>query len=104
MSNDHKNPAACAIVQVSRSIDLLMVHHGQKEIGRDEHYGPAKIRRRYPENGKRVLVQLNRAAHCATIIVKVIVPVSVTEDDIRSAVRTMIIGVVKETAEIRLNP
>jgi len=53
---------------------------------------------------KRMLVQLNRTAHYATIIVKVAVPICVTEDDIRSAVRTMIIGEVEETAEVRLNP
>ena len=104
MSDDHKNPTASAIVQVIRSIYLLVVHHGDKEIGRDEHDGPAKLRRRYAEDGKRMLVQLNRTAHDATIIVKVAVPICITEDDIRIAIRTMLIGKVEETAEVRLNP
>ena len=51
-----------------------------------------------------MLVQLNDAAHDATIIVKVAVPICMTEHDIRSAVRAMLIGRVKETAEIWLNP
>src|SRR5229473_3529086 len=104
MSYKHENPAACAVVQVSRSIYLLVVNHGHKEIWGDEHNGPTKITRRFPEDGKRVLVQLDRAANHVTIIVKMSVPTGVAEDDIRSAVRTMIIGVVKEPAEIGLNP
>src|ERR1700740_3333388 len=104
MSYNHENPAACAVVEVSRSIDLLVVHHGHKEIWGDEHNGPAKITRRYPEDGKRALVQLDRAANHVTISVKMAVPMGVAGDDIRSAVRTMIIGAVKEPAEIRLNP
>jgi hypothetical protein len=51
-----------------------------------------------------MLVHLNRTAHNATIIVKMAVPICVTEHHIRSAVRTMLIGGVEETAEIRLNP
>src|ERR1700674_1241982 len=81
-----------------------VVHHGHKEVRRDEHYSPAKLRRRYADDGKRMLVQLNRTAHYATIIVKMAVPICVTEHDIRSAVRTMIIGKVEEAAEVRLNP
>src|ERR1700693_6374699 len=51
-----------------------------------------------------MLVQLNRTAHYAAIIVKMAVPICVTEHDIRSAVRTMIIGKLEETAQVRLNP
>ena len=99
-----KSPAAAAVVQAVPPFYLLLVHHRHKEIGRDEHESPAKVRRRHAEDGKRMFVHLNDAAHHATIIVKMAVPIRVAEHDIRSAVGAMLIGGVEETAEIRLNP
>jgi hypothetical protein len=104
VSHGHQKPAASAIVQVIRTVHLLVVCYRHNKIGRDEHYSPAKFRRRYAENRKRMLVKLSDTAHRATIIVKMAVPICVTEHDIRSAVRAMLIGGVEETAEIRLNP
>ena len=69
VSYDHEHPTACAIIEVSRPVHLLMVHHRHKEGRRDEHYSPAKLWRRYAKDSKRMLVQLNRTAHYATITV-----------------------------------
>ena len=62
-----------------------------------------KPRRRYTEDGERMLVQLDHAAHHAAIILKMAVPIRVAEDDIRSTVGAVLIGGVKEAAKIRLN-
>ena len=50
-----------------------------------------------------MLVQSDHAAHHPAISLKTAVPVSVGEHDVRSAVRTMLIGPVKEAAQIWLN-
>jgi hypothetical protein len=50
-----------------------------------------------------MFVQLNNASHHATIILKVAVPIPVGEYDIRSAVGTVLIGTMKETAEVGLD-
>ena len=81
-----------------------MIHQWDEEIGRDEYYGAAKSRRRHAQDGKRMLVHLNNAAHYAVIVVKMAVPICVAENKVRSAIRATIIGVVKESAKIRLNP
>ena len=59
--------------------------------------------RRYADDGERILVELNRAAQHAAVILKTGVPIRVTEHDIRSAVGTVLIGIVKKTANIRPN-
>jgi hypothetical protein len=46
---------------------------------------------RYPDDGVRMLVQLNDAADHPAIIVKIAVPIRVGEDNIRSAARTMLV-------------
>ena len=50
-----------------------------------------------------MLVQLNDAAHDAGIILKMAVPIRISEHDVGSAVWTMLIGGVKEAAKIGLN-
>src|ERR1700730_8097459 len=101
MSHRHENPTVPARVQVIR-VDLLVVHNRHKKIGMEKQEGPVELRRRYPEDGKRMLVHLNPTAHHATIILEMGVPIRVGEHDIRSAVRAMLIGGVKEMAKIRL--
>ena len=62
----------------------------------------AELRRRHAHNRKRILIHLNNTAHHARIIVKMAVPIRVSEHDVRSAVRAMLIGGVEQTAKIRL--
>ncbi len=92
-----------ALVQATPSLDLLLVNHRHKEIRREKHYSPVEFRWRDAEDCKRMLVQLNHAAHHGTIILKTAVPICVWEHDIRGAVGAMLIGAVEETTKIRLN-
>jgi hypothetical protein len=50
-----------------------------------------------------MLVDLDNAAHNAAIILKVAVPICVTDDEVRRAVRAVLIGTVEEAAKVRLN-
>src|SRR5579871_6085255 len=50
-----------------------------------------------------MFVDLNNAPQHASIIVKVGVPIGITEHHVRSAVRTMLIGRVEETPQIWMN-
>src|ERR1017187_6324030 len=86
-----------------RPLQLLLVNHRQKEIGKVKQHSPVEPRRRYAGDGKRMLVQPDSTAHHATIIRKMVVPIRVCEHYIRSAVGAMLIGAVEETAKIRLN-
>ena len=63
-----------------------------------------ELRWRYSDDGKRMLVHLNDTPHHATIVLKVGVPKRVTEHDIRSAVRAMLIRGIEEMAKIWLKP
>ena len=76
---------------------------GTKKSGEKNNRVPWKLRRRHADDGKRMLVQLDHAAHHAAIILKMAVPIRVHEHDIRSAVGAVLIGGVEETAKIRLN-
>ncbi len=51
-----------------------------------------------------MLVQPNNTAHHASIVLETAVPIRVAEHEIRGAVAAVLIGTVKETARIRLNP
>ena len=51
-----------------------------------------------------MLVQLHRSAHHPAIILKMAVPVRVGQHDVRSAVRSVLIGGVKKSPQVRLNP
>jgi hypothetical protein len=84
-------------------VHLVLVHNWQEEFGREKDFRPQKIGRRYSDDRKRVLVDLRRAADHAGIVVKAPKPAGIGEHDIRSAVRAMLIGRVKEPAKIRPN-
>src|SRR5437016_4146466 len=103
MSHGQMNPALSACAQVIPSFNLLPVHHGHKKVRSEKNDGPVKSRWRYPEDGERMLVQLNNTAHNTTIILKMAVPKCVRKHHIRGAVWTMLIGAVEEAAEIGLN-
>ena len=48
-------------------------------------------------------VEPNNAAHHAAIVLKMAVPICVGEHDIGCAVWAMLIGIVEESAKVRLN-
>ena len=50
-----------------------------------------------------MLVHLDNTAHHAAIVLKMAVPIGITDHQIRSAVGAMLIGGVEEAAKIRLN-
>src|SRR5215831_7116389 len=103
MSNRHKNPAGRAGVEKIGSLDLFSIHDGHKEIGREKQYSALELRRRYTNDGERILVQLNRTAHHRTIFLEMSMPISIRQHDIRSAVRAVLIRAVEEAAHVRLN-
>ena len=57
---------------------------------------PLKPGRRHADDGERMLVELNYAAHHAAIVLEMAVPIGVAEHDIRSAVRAVLIGAWKK--------
>src|SRR6516225_2194591 len=99
----HKNPRVSAFVQAAPPLYLLLVDNGHKEIGKEKQYGPMELRWCYTDDGKRMPVELKRAAHHARIIVEMGVPIGIGEDDVGSTVRTMLIGRINEPAKIRSN-
>src|SRR5262252_5452043 len=103
MSNRHENPAGRAGVKKIGSLDLLSIHDGHKEIGREKQYSALELRRRYTNDGERILVQLNRTAHHPTIFLEMSMPISIRQHDIRSAVRAVLIRAVEEAAQVGLN-
>jgi len=48
-------------------------------------------RRRYPDDGKRMLVELENTPHHAEVTLKMALPISVGEHNIGSAVRAMLV-------------
>src|SRR5438552_14725735 len=68
MSHGHKNPAVAARVQVIYALDLLLVHDGHKETRIEKHQGAVEAGRRYTDDGKGLLVDLDNAAYHAAII------------------------------------
>src|SRR5215471_20936311 len=103
MAHHRKNPALVAQVQVVLALHLLLVHHRHIKIGMAKHERAVEVRRCYAEDGKRILVDVDRAAHYAWIIMKMGVPVRITQHDVRRAVGAMLIASVEEMAKMRLN-
>ena len=63
-----------------------------------------KPRRCDAKDGKRMLVQPDRSANHSAVSLKMILPIPVTQHDVRSAVRPMLVRSMKESPQIRLNP
>src|SRR5580700_6520717 len=103
MPQHHQNAAVPSGVQHIHTLNLLLVDDRHPEIGKDKQQSAPELRWRHAENGKGMLVQLNRATHHAAIILKMAVPKRVGEHDIRGAVRAMLVGTVEKAAKIGLN-
>src|ERR1700675_2405925 len=103
MPHHHQNAAVPARIQHIHPLYLLLVDDRHPEIGKDKQQSSPELRRCYAQDSKRMLVQLNRTAHHAAIILKMAMPKHVGEHDIRSAVWTLLIGAMEETAKIRVN-
>src|SRR5271166_2165359 len=80
-----------------------MVHDGHKDIRSEEQDGPLEPWRRHAEDGERMPVEPNNAAHHGAIVLKMSVPICVGENDIRRAVWAALIGSVEESPKVRLN-
>src|SRR6266436_2575082 len=93
-----------ARVQEGFAIHLLLVDDGHEEIGGDKQHRAAEVGRGYTDDGERMFVQPNNAAHHTSIILEMTVPIGIAEDEIWSAVAALLIGAVEETAKIRLSP
>jgi len=72
-------------------------------IGGKEELGSAKGRRGDSDDGERVFVDRDGAANDGRVAVEVAVPVCIAEDDVRGAVFTLLVGGMKESAEVRLD-
>src|SRR5207245_5472045 len=99
MSNGLENPPTRAPVQ---GLLVLNAQHRYEETGREQQESSAKLRRSHADNRVRLLVHFRPASHHARVILKMAVPVGVTEHDIGSAARSMLVGGMEEAAEIRL--
>src|SRR5216684_9207339 len=99
MSNYFIDPTVSARVQET----LVLVNDRHKEIGRENQYCPAERGRRYPDDGKRMPVELENTAHHAEVTLKLAVPISVGEHNIGSTVRAMLVGCMDDPAKVRLN-
>src|SRR5246127_99359 len=73
MSDRLKYPTDPACVQVISRVHLLMVHNRHEKVGIEKQQSPMERRRRYTEDGERMLVQLNHTAYHAVIILKMAV-------------------------------
>src|SRR5690348_9118742 len=104
MSHDLADPAAPALVQQILPVQLFLVHDGRKEIRGESHEGAAELWWGYPDNGKWVLVELNRAPHQTSITLKMGLPIRVGEHQIRRTVGAVLIRSMKKTAQVRLDP
>jgi hypothetical protein len=102
MPHDPQKRPLYSVVEPVPAVGLLLLDDGDKELGREEHQGPAKGRRCDTENGEGVLVQSDHAAHDSAIIVKLSVPIVVAQHNVWRAVGAVLIGSVKETPEVRL--
>src|SRR5436305_2093050 len=103
MSEDLIHPSCSTRIQETLPVDLLLIDHGHKEIGRENQQRPVELRWGDTENGERMLVQQDLTAHYAPIVLKMTVPIAVGEHDVRSAVGSVLVGAVEEAAEIRLD-
>ena len=80
-----------------------MVHDGHEDIRSEKQDGPLEPWRRHAKDGEWMPVEPNNAAHHAAIVLKMAVPICVGEHDIGRAVWAMLIGIVEESAKVRLN-
>ena len=62
-----------------------------------------KFRRSNTDDCERMFVEADGAANDATIVLKMRVPIAVGKDDVRSAVRAVLIGAVDEASEMGLH-
>ena len=102
-SHYRTDPTVSAITQAAPALHLFLVNDRHKEIRRENQNTTAEPGRRHADDRKRMLVELDRAAHHVAVILKMAMPVGVGEHDIRSAVRSVLIGGVDDAPEVRLN-
>src|SRR5579864_1006763 len=103
MSDCHQKRPAPARVRIVLPLRRLLAHKRHKKILTEKHNRPVEPRRSHTDDGKRMFVHEDGAAHHAAIVPKTAVPIVVRENDVRSAARAMLIGRVKEPAKIRLD-
>src|SRR5215469_3491326 len=102
VSKRFKNPmSVTANIQNVLAVHLFLVDDRHEEIGRYGQQSSAETRRRHTDDGKRMLVELNRTADHAAIVLKTAVPKCIAEHEIRCAVRAVLIGSTEEPAKIR---
>src|ERR1700683_5539676 len=101
MSHHRENPTLAARVQIVLSLELPLVHDRHEKIGGEDEQGSVEIGWRYAEDRKRMFIHLHHAALHAAIVLTMRMPICVGQDDIRCAVRTMLICGVEEIAGVR---
>src|SRR5579863_344463 len=103
MPDGHQERWESALGQAIVSFQPRYVRDRHKKILKEKQHRAVEPGRRNTDDCERVLVELNGTAKHARIALKVAMPIRVIEHDVRSAVRTVLVGGVKETAKIRLN-
>lgn len=89
--DDGSYPSRFALVEIIHAPDLLLIHHGNVEPDSDKRVRTVKLGGRDTGDGERMLIELNGAANDVRIVLKMIVPVSVREHEVRSAVRPSLV-------------
>ena len=82
---------------------LGRIDEGNPQIGREEKFSAAEVRRRNAYDREGVLIDLYGAAHSGAVTVEVTVPEGVAQNDLRHAVLSMFFGSMDEPAKIGLN-
>src|SRR5262252_2098210 len=102
MAHHCEKPVLATQVQLVLALDLLLVRHRYIKIGMRKHERAVEVRRRYTEDGKRMFVDQNRAAHDTQIVMKMVVPVHIAQHDIRHTVGATLITAMEEVTKMRL--
>src|SRR5215472_12482120 len=99
MAQRHKNPTVAPLVQVNVRLHLLCIDDRHVKVGIEKHESPMEVRWRYSDNRKRMLVHLDNAAHYTAIAGKLVVPISVAQHDVGSAVWSVLVRLVNQPAK-----
>ena len=89
--------------ELVRSLYLLLLHERDPQSRGEKTFGAAELRARNPKHVEGMFVQLHRTSYNRRIGREMITPVGIAQHDVRTAVGTVLIGLVKEATKVRLD-
>ena len=99
--SEHRHRGSCPVRQVVPSFHRCLVDHGNPVVRPDELLGAVERCRSHANHGERCLVELHGGADHARVGLELAPPQSVAQDDIRRGVRTVLIHLVVQPAQLR---